>query len=146
MIRTNGKYHPEDDYSRYDDRDRSNRSNNSSSDSSSKFLPFALGALFGAVVGATVALLYAPSEGRELRQGMSDTLENIVGGAKDIVSGVKTTAEKLFHEGLDDSDASEEEEMVERTRSRADDIIENADRAIAEARRRSSGMHDAGEE
>ena len=139
MSRTNGTYHPEDEDYRYERYRPSERGG-------SKFMPFALGALVGGIVGATIALLYAPAEGSELRRGMSDTLESLTKGAKDIVNGVKTTAEKVFREGLGDEEDEEAEPMMRHTRSRADDIIENADRAIAEARRRSSGMRDSAEE
>ena len=130
MSRNNGTIHSDDDFSRFESRFRERSGG-------SRFAAFAFGAMIGAAVGAAIALLYAPAEGRELRQGMSDTLDTIVGGAKDLVNGVKTAAEKVFREGLDEED-DEERTIVERTRERADDIIETADRAIAEARRRSN--------
>ncbi len=103
---------------------------------SSPIVPFALGAMIGAVVGAAVALLYAPVEGSELRRGMSDKLEDIVDGAKEILKNAKSSAEKMFSEGMS-SEEEEDDTRSKRTRERADDIIENADRAIADARRRS---------
>jgi len=101
----------------------------------SKFGPFALGLIVGGAIGAALALLYAPAEGSELRRGMSEKLDDLVDGAKDIIRNAKTTAEKMFTEGLG---SEEEEQPSTRTRERADDILEDADRAIAEARRRSS--------
>lgn len=90
MIRNNGHIHAEDDFSRRETRQPS------------RLVPFALGAIIGGVIGATIAILYAPAEGAELRRGMSETLDDITQGAKDIIRGAKTTAEKLFREGLDE--------------------------------------------
>jgi gas vesicle protein len=106
-------------------RTRETESNNS------KIGPFMLGMVVGAVVGGAIALLYAPAEGAELRKQVTDTFEDITEGAKDIISGVKSTAEKMFSEGR-----GRGEEIVDRTREKADDILEDADRAIAEARRK----------
>jgi gas vesicle protein len=138
MSKNNGSMHSDDDFSRYDRRFRE-------PSGGSRFVSFALGAMIGAAVGAAIALLYAPAEGRDLRQGMSDTLDTIVGGAKDLVNGVKSASEKIFREGLEDEE-DEEQDIIERTRERADDIIENADRAIAEARRRSNERRDSMED
>jgi gas vesicle protein len=98
----------------------------------SKIGPFMLGMVVGAVVGGAIALLYAPAEGAELRKKMTDTFDDITEGAKDIITGVKSTAEKMFSEGR-----GRGEEIVDRTREKVDDILSDADRAIAEARRRS---------
>jgi Asp-tRNA(Asn)/Glu-tRNA(Gln) amidotransferase A subunit family amidase len=63
-----------------------------------------------------------------------------MGGAKDIIRSAKSSAERLFSDGLDSIDTFEEEvhSVAAKMRERADDILEEADRAIAEARRRSS--------
>ena len=114
---------------------------------SSKLVPFALGAIIGGVIGATLALLYAPAEGSELRRGMTETLDGIAESAKDLIRGAKDSAEKIFREVLD-PDSEEEPSPLGRTRTRADDIIEDADRAIAEARKRASntGRYDEDED
>ena len=117
--------HPEDEYtSRTIIRERSS------------FGPFVMGAIIGGAIGAAIALLYAPAEGTELRRGLSDTFEDLTEGAKGVVRGVKSTAEKIFTDGLASED--EEDSLLSRTRERADDILEDADRAIAEARRRTT--------
>ncbi len=135
MSKMNGKTHFDDDYElrRYVQRERS------------MFVPFALGAVIGGIIGASVALLYAPAEGTELRRGLNDTLDDLVGGAKDIIRGVKSSADKIFNDGLADEHEQEESPLA-RTRERADDIIEDADRAIAEARRRTQSARSRSEE
>jgi gas vesicle protein len=106
---------------------------------SSKLIPFALGAIIGGAIGAALGMLYAPAEGADLRREMSDKLDGVMDGAKDIIRGAKSTAEKLFSDGMESIDSFEEEvhSVAAKMRERADDILEEADRAITEARRRS---------
>ncbi|HZK75762.1 MAG TPA: YtxH domain-containing protein [Candidatus Kapabacteria bacterium] len=138
MKRTNGRIHPEDDF-------ETGRHMQASDDRSSPYprersalLPFALGAAIGGIIGASIAILYAPTEGSELRRGMSEALDDLVDGAKGLVKDVKTSAEKIFSDGLGADIDEEAESPLARTRERVDDILEDADRAIAEARRRST--------
>jgi len=100
-------------------------------DESPKLGPFLLGAVVGAVVGGVFALLYAPAEGSELRRKVNETFDDISEGVGDIVETAKTTADKMFGEGRGTAD-----EIIESTREKVDDILEDADRAIANARRR----------
>ena len=107
----------------------------SENQSGSKILPFLAGAVIGAVVGAGVALLYAPKEGEELRQSAKDKFDDVTEGINDILKKAKTSAEKMLREGV-----GEAEEIIDRTRERADDILDEADRAIAEAKRRATAI------
>jgi gas vesicle protein len=126
MRRTNGSIHNEEEYlPRQDSR------------GGSKLVPFALGAIIGGVIGATLALLYAPAEGSDLRQGVKNTIEDLTEGAKEIIRNTKTSDEKLIRDVIDSED-EEDLSPTGRTREHADDIMEDADRAISEARRRSS--------
>ncbi len=104
---------------------------------SSKLVPFALGAIVGGVIGAAIALLYAPAEGSELRRGMTETLDGLTESAKEIIRTAKNTGEKIIRDVLDPEE-EEDNSLRARTRERADDIMEGADRAIADARRRAS--------
>lgn len=73
---------------------------------------FLLGALIGGAVGATIALLFAPKSGRELRRDIVDTSNDIYDKAtdyaestiedgkqkaRDIVDGVKRQANKILN-------------------------------------------------
>jgi gas vesicle protein len=95
------------------------------------------GAIIGGLVGATLALLYAPAEGSELRRTMGEKLDDVAEKAKEILRNAKTTAEKMFDEGRGNAD-----EIIDSTRERANGILEDADRAIAEARRRAKEERD----
>lgn len=131
MSKHNGRIHPEDEY--MDDHSRSRTIIRERSGVG----PFIMGALIGGAIGAAIALMYAPAEGTEIRQGINDAIEDITDGAKEIVRGVKSTAEKIFTEGMPDD---EDDTPLARARERADDILEDADRAIAEARRRTGAV------
>ena len=122
-MRTNGR-------ATRDDERRSRRYDN---DSSSPVMTFMVGAIIGGIAGAALALLYAPAEGSELRRNMGDKLDEVAEKAKDILRNAKSTAEKMFDEGRGSG-----EEIVDPTRERANDILEDADRAIADAKRRAS--------
>lgn len=101
--------------------------------SGSKVLPFVVGASMGAIVGAAVALLYAPAEGEKLRRGAKEKFDDVTDGVSDILKKAKRSAEKMLRDG-----AEEAEEIIDRTRGRADDILDEADRVITDAKRRAS--------
>ena len=107
---------------------------------SSKLIPFALGAIIGGAIGAALGMLYAPAEGSDLRREMGEKLDDVMDGAKDVIRNAKSTAEKLFSGGMESIDSFEEEvhSVAAKMRERADDILEEADRSISEARRRAS--------
>ncbi|MEO6940245.1 MAG: YtxH domain-containing protein, partial [Candidatus Kapaibacterium sp.] len=63
--------------------------------------PFALGALIGGVVGAAVALLYAPSEGSELRESIGEKVDDLSDDVTKVFSKAKRSAEHLVNEGRD---------------------------------------------
>ncbi len=101
--------------------------------SGSKIMPFLAGVTLGAVVGAAIALLYAPAEGQELRRGAKEKFDDVTDGVGEILKKAKRSAEKMLRDGVEEA-----EEIIDRTRERADDILNEADRAIAEAKRRAS--------
>ncbi len=100
-----------------------------SSNRSSGVGPFLLGALAGGVIGATVALLIAPAEGSETRQGLSEKFDDLTGSLTGILHRAKVSAEKALNDGREESGR-----IIEEAKNRAEDLIENADRTIHAAR------------
>lgn len=106
---------------------------------SSKIGPFLLGAVVGAVVGGALALIYAPAEGSELRKKITETFDDIAEGVGGMIQTAKSTSDKLFKEGKNivGDAGTKADEIIDRTREKVDDILDDADRAIAQARKRS---------
>ena len=78
-----------------------------------------LGALIGGVIGSTVAFLYAPKKGKEVR-------ENIKGNFDDLVNKTKDKSRQLFNQSLD---------MV-------DDIVKKSDKLRTLIKRYKEGTYD----
>jgi gas vesicle protein len=100
-----------------------------SSNRGSGVAPFFLGALAGGLVGATVALLLAPAEGSETRQGISEKIDDLTGSLTGILHRAKVSAEKVLNDGREESGR-----IIEEAKTRAEDLIEGADRTIHAAR------------
>jgi gas vesicle protein len=64
---------------------------------------FGIGILCGAVIGGTIALLYAPQSGKETRKMIKDKTIDIVDAAKEktgnIIDSVKETASEAGRKG-----------------------------------------------
>ncbi len=104
-----------------------------SSNRGSNVSPFFLGAIAGGIVGATVALLLAPAEGSEVRQGLGDKFDDLSESLSNLLQRAKLSAEKALNDGRDES-----ERIIEDAKSRAEDLIENADKTISAARKAAS--------
>jgi gas vesicle protein len=100
---------------------------------SSGLAPFFWGALAGGIVGAAIGLLYAPASGEETRKEVGDKVDDITDTINRILHSARNSADKMLNEGRERAD-----EMIGRTRERVDDLMEDADRAMDEARHRST--------
>jgi gas vesicle protein len=64
---------------------------------------FGIGVLAGAVIGGTIALLYAPESGKETRKLIKDKAVDVVDAAKertsDIIDSVKNAASEASRKG-----------------------------------------------
>jgi gas vesicle protein len=106
----------------------------------SKLLPFALGAVVGGLIGATFAMLFAPTEGATFRREMGEKLDGVVGGTKELLRGARSSAEKLFSDGQDSYDSIKDDvnSAASNVREKADGILEDADRTISQARQQTT--------
>jgi gas vesicle protein len=101
--------------------------------------PFFWGAIAGGLVGATVALLLAPAEGSETRESLGEKFDDLSGSLAGILHRAKLSAEKALNDGRDES-----ERIIEEAKSRAEDLIENADKTISAARKAATRRTNAG--
>ena len=111
----------------------------------SKLLPFALGAVVGGLIGATFAMLFAPTEGATFRREMGEKLDGVVGGTKELLRGARSSAEKLFSDGQDSYDSIKDDvnSAAGNVREKADGILEDADRTNSHAHHRTRRNYSA---
>ena len=105
------------------------------SNASSTVQTFMVGALIGGAIGATVALLYAPKKGARLREDISDTFEDLSARLKKVMKKAKDSGEVLVLDGIVKGD-----HLVHEAYQKAEDLINEADRIIHEARERVSSL------
>jgi gas vesicle protein len=97
-----------------------------------------LGFVAGGVVGAIVALLYAPKPGRELRRDIRDRKDLIVDKAGEIFSGTAQTAEEFLNQ-----ERERTRQVVTSAKERAQTILDTAERSLSDAKTRASGVVDS---
>ncbi len=106
-------------------------SDSNSNRSGGSIQSFLIGAGFGAAVGAVFALLYAPKKGKELREDISTKVGDLSSKFTSLLSKAKEAGEDLLHH---------QEEVVDETLhaayERAEQLIEEADRIINDAKSR----------
>ena len=98
-----------------------------------------IGFIAGGVVGAVLALLYAPKSGRELRKDLKDKSSTLVGTAEDYLSKARSKTVETMNEGKRHS-----ESVVTDARKRAESLMGDAERIIADARGKSRGESSKG--
>jgi gas vesicle protein len=105
-----------------------NRKNNNES---SGLTPFIIGVVTGGLVGAAFALLYAPKPGSDMRRDLRFRLDDMTDSINDLISKATGSVPEYMNESRDRA-----ARVVDDARTKASDLIQNADRTIAEARRR----------
>jgi gas vesicle protein len=95
---------------------------------------FLTGAMVGGVIGAAFALLYAPKKGEKLREDISDTFDDISSRLINLLKHTRESGEELANESIDAGD-----QLLQDAYIRAEDLINEADRIIHDARTRITG-------
>lgn len=96
-----------------------------------------LGFVAGGIVGAIVALLYAPKPGRELRRDIRDRKDKLVDKAGELLSTSPMTAEDYLNAERDRT-----RQVITTAKERAQSILDNAERSLADAKTRATGVAD----
>ena len=112
-------------------------SNNS--DSGAYTRGFVLGALFGGLAGAAVALLFAPKSGAELRKDLAQRSSEFYDKASDyfgeIDGKVGHAVQSTVNEGRQRA-----ENIISSAKKQAEDIKSNAEKILDDARSKASSM------
>jgi gas vesicle protein len=93
-----------------------------------------VGFFAGTIVGAAIALLYAPKAGKELRADLKEKAGDMMEDAQEYMARAKTKAVEIINEGKQKAAT-----LVDDARRRADNIMGDADRIINDARSKNEG-------
>jgi gas vesicle protein len=94
-----------------------------------------IGFIAGSIVGAAIALLYAPKAGKELRADIKEKAGDLVDNAQEYMDRAKSKAVDIVNEGKRKATS-----LVDDARRKADSIMGDADRVINNARSKNEGM------
>ena len=82
---------------------------------------FLIGLIAGGVAGGTIALLYAPKSGKELRNDISRQKDRLIDDANDYIATAKDKAANILNESK-----SKAESIITDAKDKAQGIIEGA--------------------
>jgi gas vesicle protein len=88
-----------------------------------------IGFLTGSIVGAAVALLYAPKSGKELRKDLKGKTDELIDEAEKYIDIAKEKATAAFNEGKKKS-----EQLVSDAKLKAEALIKDAEKIFHEAK------------
>ncbi len=88
-----------------------------------------VGFVAGSIIGAAMALLYAPKSGKELRADLREKTGDIVEDAQEYISRAKSKAVDIINESK-----AKASTLVDDARRRADSLLGDAERIMNDAR------------
>lgn len=94
---------------------------------------FLIGFLAGGVLGAVIALLYAPKPGKELRADIKNKAGEVVEGAEEYVSAARNKAVDIINEGKRKSEG-----LITEAKKRAESLLGDAEKILTDAKTRGS--------
>ena len=93
-----------------------------------------IGLLAGGIIGAVVALLYAPKPGKELRADIKNKAGELIDDAEEYVSVAKNKAVDIINEGKRRS-----EHLITEAKKRAESLLGDAEKILSDAKDRVGG-------
>jgi len=92
-----------------------------------------VGLLAGGVLGAVIALLYAPKPGKELRADIKNKAGEMMDDAESYINVAKSKAVDIINEGKKRS-----ENLITEARKRAESLLGDAEKILSDAKERVS--------
>lgn len=92
-----------------------------------------IGFLAGGVVGASIALLYAPKSGREMRDQIRNKKDELLDDTSEYLHIAKTKASDMINEGKRKS-----EELISDAKKKASTLIGDANSILNEAKQKAT--------
>ena len=106
----------------------------------SKFVKgLVIGALAGGILGAVMALLYAPKSGKELRADIKSKADDLMEGAEEYLHAAQTRAGEIVSEARKRSDL-----LITDAKKKADTLLHDAERVITDARTKAGTVVEEG--
>jgi gas vesicle protein len=96
-----------------------------------------LGFLTGGLLGATIALLYAPKSGRELRADIKHKTDEFIDDTSEYMQIAREKAETLINEGRRKSEL-----LIQDAKKKASSLIDDANTLLSEAKGKASHKYD----
>lgn len=96
-----------------------------------------LGFLAGGAIGATIALLYAPKSGRELRADIRHKTDEFIDDTSEYMQIAREKAETLINEGKRKSEL-----LIQDAKKKAGSLIDDANTLLNEAKGKASDAYD----
>ena len=90
-----------------------------------------LGLLAGGVIGAVLALLYAPKPGKELRADIKNKAGEMMEDAEGYINVAKSKAVDIINEGKKRS-----ESLISEAKKRAESLLGDAEKILTDAKER----------
>jgi gas vesicle protein len=100
-----------------------------------------VGFLAGGVVGAVMALLYAPKSGREFRDDIRSRTDDYLDEADRYIAEAKDRAKDLINEGKKKSD-----KIVSDAKTKSDELLKDAEKLFNEAKSKANSRIAEGKE
>lgn len=100
---------------------------------------FMIGLLTGGLIGAAIALLYAPKSGRELRADIKTKAGEIADDAEQYLTAAKHKAVDIINEGKKKSD-----QLISDAREKAQTLLTDAERILTDAREKAGTAMEEG--
>jgi gas vesicle protein len=100
-----------------------------------------LGFLAGGVVGAVLALLYAPKSGKELRSDIKVKTDGYMDEADKYIEEAKDRAKELINEGKKKS-----EKLISDAKVKSDELLKDAEKIFSDAKSKSTWAVNTGKQ
>ncbi len=100
---------------------------------------FMIGLLTGGLLGAAIALLYAPKSGKELRADIKTKAGEIADDAEQYLTAAKHKAVDIINEGKKKSD-----QLISDAREKAQTLLTDAERILTDAREKAGTVIEEG--
>jgi len=90
---------------------------------------FVAGLFAGGIIGAALALLYAPKSGKELRAELKERADHLIEDADEYLNSAQEKAQQIVSEAKKRSDL-----LISDAKKKADSLLQDAEKVIVDAK------------